>query len=122
RQDMRNLFAGMSEAFGRRASSVNETLAYSAPLTVDLNTLFHTLDEQSGQLQLLFARSGDVLDALGRRTGALQGAITSADDLFDVTARRNRELAATVHALPSFLRELRATSDVVTAASPDLDR
>lgn len=122
RQDMRSLFAGMGEAFGDTGPALNDTLAYSAPLTSDLNTVLRTIDGQSAQLQRLFASSGDVLDALGRRTGALEGAITSADDLLDITARRNRELAATVHALPPFLRELRATSEAVAAASPDLDR
>ena len=68
--NMRDLLGGMAAAFdGCGPPALNGTLAYRAPLTTDLNAVLRTVDGQSKQLQRLFASSGDVLDALGRRTG-----------------------------------------------------
>lgn len=122
RQRMRDLFAGLAGAAKHRAPAINDTLGYSAPLTSDLDSVLRTLDAQNSQLQRLVAGSGDVMEALGRHSGSLRSAIAAADNVLGVTARRDRELAATVHALPAFLTELRATSRTVGAASPDLGR
>lgn len=122
RKQMRGLIRGIDGTFAGRGKSVNDAIAYSAPLTGDVNAVLRTVDGQGTQLQELVARSADVLDALGRRTGALQSAVRSADTVLAATARRDRELAATVHALPPFLRQVRAAAGAVGAAGPELDR
>jgi virulence factor Mce-like protein len=122
RRSMRRLFAGMSTAFGGRGESLNGALGHSAPFAASLGDVLRTLDGQRADLQRLFARSGDVLNALGERPGVLRAAITAGSRVLDTTGQRNRELAATVRALPSFLRQLRATSQTITAASGDVNR
>jgi ABC-type transporter Mla subunit MlaD len=80
-----------------------------------------SLTRQNDELQRLVASSADVLGALGDRQGVLQAAVRAGDEMLDVTARRDRELAATIRALPPFLRQLRTTSRTITAASGDLN-
>jgi virulence factor Mce-like protein len=122
RERTAQLFAGLATALGGRSQSLNDSLGYSAPFAGSLAAVLQTLDQQHAQLGHLVASSGNVLNALGHRTGLLQAAITAGNDVLDVTARRNRALAATVRALPPFLTQLRGTSNIITAASGDLNR
>ncbi len=122
RDRMRALFTGTAAAFDGRSQSLSNTLVSGASFSVDLDTAMRAVNGQNRQLRRLFASSGEVLDALGHRAGALQGTITAANDLLDITARRDRELAATIKALPPFLRALDGLSVAVSAVSPDLRR
>jgi ABC-type transporter Mla subunit MlaD len=60
---------------------------------------------------------GEVFEALGRRQGELSGLVRAADAVLTTTARRDRDLAETVHILPTTLRELRPTLEQVKALS-----
>jgi ABC-type transporter Mla subunit MlaD len=118
---MRQLFAGLSSALATRTQSLNDSFGWAAPLSGNLNEVLGTVERQETNLQELFASSANVLHAIGAREGLLRSAVTAGNDVLAVTARRNKELAATVRALPSFLNQLRATSNTLTAASPDLN-
>lgn len=120
RQRLRDLFAGIDEAFQGRGPAANEAFGQLAPFAVNSTTLLESLDAQTAQITRLLANSGDVFGALGERRGSLQAAITNADAMLDATASRNDELAATVRALPPFLDQLRATSTTIAAASGEL--
>jgi virulence factor Mce-like protein len=116
-----NLFSGLARALDGRAHAFNNSLGWTAPLSAGLDGVLGTLNAQKADLQRLLAGSADVLRALGRREGVLQAAVKSGNEVLDVTAERNQALAATVDALPAFLRELRATSDTIAAESPALN-
>lgn len=121
RERTRRLFTGLSRALDGRAEALSDSLGHAAPLAGNLSSVIDTLEGQKVELGRLFAGSAGVLDALGERQGVLQAAVTAGDDVLEVTARRNRELAAAVRALPPFLDQLRATSRTVTRASGDLN-
>lgn len=121
RDDLRGLFAGMATAFGDRGPQLNRSIGEFAPVVANFDAVLRDLDAQGSDLQTLFARSGDVLDALGRREGVLEAAVRAGDAVLDTTGDRSRELRATVRELGPFLRQLDATSTTLTAAAPDLE-
>ena len=121
REQMRQLFAGLSSALVGQGQALNDSLGYAAPVSANLGAVFDTLNVETAQLQRLFASSGTVLTALGQRRGDLRAAINAGDEVLATTAARNQQLAATVRALPPFLDQLRSTANTITAASPDLD-
>src|SRR5262249_10993570 len=57
---------------------------------------------------------------LGERQGELQAAISSGNEVFETTAQRNQELAATIRALPPFLEQLQRTAGILGGAGGDL--
>jgi virulence factor Mce-like protein len=121
RSRLRELFGGMAEAYGGTATqALNESLGHAGPFSANLDAVVTALNGQSSELKRLFARSGDVLGALGRRAGVLRAALHNSNAVLQTTAQRDRELAATVRSLPPFLRRLRSTAGVVEAASADL--
>jgi virulence factor Mce-like protein len=121
RSQLRALFTGMAEAYGGGATqALNDSLGHAGPFSANLDAVITALARQSQDLTRLFARSGDVLSALGRRSGVLRAALHNSNAVLATTAQRDRELAATVRALPPFLRRLQSTADVVRAASADL--
>ncbi|MHB8689989.1 MAG: MlaD family protein [Solirubrobacteraceae bacterium] len=121
RMRMRQLFAGLSNALATRTQSLNDSFGWAAPTSGNVNEVLDTLEKQKAELQGLFASSADVLRAIGGREGLLRSAVTAGNDVLAVTAQRDTELAATVHALAPFLNQLKATSNTITAASPDLN-
>lgn len=122
RNDTRKLFGGLARAVDGRGTALNQSLGRAAPVSANLESIFTTLSAETTDLQQLFADSGTVLDALGRRESQLRGAITAGNDVFGATAQRDRQLAASVRALPPFIRQLRRTSQVLAGGSGDLDR
>lgn len=121
RARMRGLFTGLAGALAGQAQSLNDSLGFAAPFTGNLGQTLDALNSQQADLKTMISSSADVLAAVGERQGTLQAAVTAGNQVLDATARRNQALADTIRALPSFLGQLRATSDTVTAASPDLN-
>jgi phospholipid/cholesterol/gamma-HCH transport system substrate-binding protein len=122
RARMRELFAGLSSSLAGRAQALNDSLGHTAPVAGNLSAVFDTLNHETPQLQQLFGSSGTVLAALGKRQGDLRAAVTAGEEVLSATAERDRQLAATVRALPPFLDQLRSTSQTITVDSGDLDR
>ena len=122
RRRLRELLGGLSEAFGGREQEFGNSLASVAPLAEDLGVVADQLAAQRGDIRDLVSHGADVFTALGERQGALQAAITSGDQVLDVTARNDRALAATVRALPPFLTELERSTGSVAQASRELKR
>lgn len=121
RQQMRELFAGLSSALAGQGPALNDSLGYAAPVSANLGAVLGTLNGETAQLQRLFASSGSVLSALGQRQGDLRAAINAGDEVLAATAGRNQQLAATIRALPPFLDQLRSTANTITAASGDVN-
>jgi len=122
RARFRSFLHGFATAVDERAPDLNAALGSLAPTTGAVDEVLRALDGQQRSLATVLARSGVVFDALGRREGALRRAVTAADDVFGATAARDRELTATIRALPPFLTELRRTATVLGDASGDLGR
>jgi virulence factor Mce-like protein len=121
RQRMRQLFAGLSSALAGRSRALNNSLGWAAPMSANLDEVLSTVAAQRGEVQGLLSSAGKVMAAMGDRQGLLRSAVTAGEAVLSATAARDRALAATVHALPPFLDQLRATSNTVTADSPDLN-
>ncbi len=121
RARVRGLFTGLAGALAGQAGSLNDSLGFAARFSGNLDLALNAVDSQRADLKTLISSSADLLSAVGARQGALQAAVSSGNQVLDATARRNQALAATIRALPAFLNQLRATSDVITAASPDLN-
>ena len=65
--------------------------------------------------------TGEVFAALTERQGQLRDLIVNSNRVWEVTARRNAELAGTFRILPTFLRESRITTRRVTRFAADTD-
>jgi hypothetical protein len=111
----------MARSLHGRAGDLSATLADAGPLATNAQTVVDVLDEQRPALQQLIANSGDILAAAGGRARPLRAAVTAGDRLLDVTARRNRELGATIDALPPFLHQLQTTATTLGGFSSDLN-
>ncbi|HVS29075.1 MAG TPA: MlaD family protein [Solirubrobacteraceae bacterium] len=126
RNSLKRLVVDFSAALNGRGVDINAALGNTAPAVDDLNQVAGILDSQRGALQGVIRDAGTALRAVGRRRAALQTLITSGDQVFSATAARNRELTATVRALPPLLGELRGTlGDARTTAdalAPTLHR
>jgi virulence factor Mce-like protein len=120
-RNFRELFGGFAQALHGQAGSLNGSLGRAAPFSADLAGVTQTLGAESGQLQTLFASSGEMMRALGARVGDLQAAVRAGDAVFTVTGQRNHDLQAILRALPPFLSQLHATSNVITSESPEFD-
>lgn len=122
REHLRGALSGLARAFADRQESLSNSLGRLAPVSADLGAVVGQLDAQRSDLRELIASAADVFGALGARQGAMRAAIRSGNRLLDVTADRDRALAATVRALPPFLTELRHSSELLGASSGDLSR
>lgn len=120
RDRLKVLFAGVATAFDGRGTELNTAAAELPVFANGLEGVTTAVSDQTAELQQLFASSADVLDALGRRSGALQAAVRNGNAVFSTTAQRDRELSATIEALPPFLRQLHQTADSIKDASDDL--
>lgn len=121
RRDTRRLLAGSAAALDGRAGALNAALGELAPLSGAFDDVMAALAGQRQDLGGVVRHLGSILDVLAHREGVLKAAVTNGDRLFDVTAQRDARLAAIVHELPGFLRELDRTATTVVAATPDLD-
>jgi phospholipid/cholesterol/gamma-HCH transport system substrate-binding protein len=108
-------------AVGDRGASLNAALANLAPFAEDAEDVFRILRRQDGATRTLVRDTGEVFGALSERRGQLRGLIESSNRVFETTAARDRELAETFVALPTFLREARTTTTRLTRFAQDTD-
>jgi ABC-type transporter Mla subunit MlaD len=96
-----------------RGADVNAALGNAAPAVDDLSKLVSILDQQGADVQRLISGAGVALRSVAARGTALRRLVGAGDQVFAATAARNRELTATVRALPPFLAQLRPTLSAV---------
>jgi len=114
RAAFRTWMESQGRAVGQRGRALNAALANLTPFAQDSGDVFRILRRQSGATRTLVRDTGVVFDALSERRGQLRGLISNANRVFETTAARDRELAETFVALPTFLRETRQTTRRVT--------
>jgi hypothetical protein len=90
-----------------RGADLNAALGEAPGAAGGLGTVVGILDRQRASVRQLVASSAQVLQGLGTRRGELQRLVTAGNSVLATTAARNRDVTATVNALPSFLGDLR---------------
>ncbi|MGI8754091.1 MAG: MlaD family protein, partial [Acidimicrobiales bacterium] len=92
-----------------QGESLSNAFGELEPTFTDADRVLRILDTQDNAVQQLLANGATTFEALSERRGQLSGLIQNADRVFTTTARRNRELAETFVAFPTFLDQSRAT-------------
>ncbi len=108
-------------AVGTGGEALNNALANLTPFAENVDDVLRILDRQSGETRTLVRDTGEVFGALSERQGQLRALIRNANRVFATTAARDRELAASFVALPTFLRETRATTTRLSEFAQDTD-
>jgi phospholipid/cholesterol/gamma-HCH transport system substrate-binding protein len=99
----------MGEAVGSTGRRLNDAVG-QLPVFLDRGTdLLQVLDTDRAALKRLVKNTGVVFGALTQREQQLHNLIVNTHDVFDTTARHERNLAETFRILPTFLDESRAT-------------
>jgi phospholipid/cholesterol/gamma-HCH transport system substrate-binding protein len=116
--DTRRAFETWMDAQGRavgdRGASLNAALANLTPFAEDADDVIRILERQDVATRGLVRDTGEVFEALSERRGQLRGLIENSNRVFETTAARDRQLAEAFVALPTFLRETRATTTRLT--------
>ncbi len=94
--------------------ALNDALANLTPFAQDVDSVLRVLDSQEEATRGLVRDTGEVFGALTERQGQLRNLIQGSNRVFETTAARDRELADTFVALPTFLREARTTTRRLT--------
>jgi phospholipid/cholesterol/gamma-HCH transport system substrate-binding protein len=109
------------QAVRGNADSINAALANLTPFAEETDDVLAVLRRQSLDTRVLVRDTGEVFAALTERQGQLRDLIVNSNRVWEVTARRDAELADTFRVLPTFLRESRATTRRVTRFAQDTD-
>ncbi|MHB8692178.1 MAG: MlaD family protein, partial [Solirubrobacteraceae bacterium] len=104
------LFTGIAKAFGNRSQALSNSLGNAAPTAANLTSVLGVLSSELPSLQAMIANAGTTFAAVGERQGELRAAVNAGDTVLATTATERAGLAATIDALPPFLRTLRTTS------------
>ncbi len=100
-------------AFSGRGQNFNDALAELFPFAHNVSSVLAVLQRDSSATSALLSDGGQVLGAISRNPGQLQGLIRNANAVFAATAARNSELATAVRAFPGFLAGTRSTLQTV---------
>ena len=92
-----------------QGESLSNAFGELEPTFTDADRVLRILDTQDNAVSQLLANGATTFEALSARRGQLSGLIRNADRVFSTTARRNRELADTFVAFPTFLDQSRLT-------------
>ena len=109
------------QAVRGNAEEINAAIANLTPFAQETDDVLEVLRRQSGATRRLVRDTGEVFAALTERQGQLRDLIVNSNRVWEVTARRNAELAGTFRILPTFLRESRITTRRVTRFAADTD-
>jgi phospholipid/cholesterol/gamma-HCH transport system substrate-binding protein len=119
REEFKDFLADLSVGLKGRGDDLNAILGNATPAAEELDRLVETADRQQPAVKALIRDAGSALTAIGERSGDVQALVRSGNTLLGATAARDRELTATVKALPSFLREGRTTLTALEGVAAD---
>jgi virulence factor Mce-like protein len=111
--NLQRLLRGLSGALDGRGSDLNDALGNADPALSTLADITTIVDRQRQPFGRLVRDTGTVLQTIGDRRADLDRLVGSGNQVLAATATRNRELTATVRALPPFLGQLQATLHAV---------
>lgn len=98
-----------ASAYQGRGVDVNATFGNLPEFVEAGDDVLAELNAQSRAVSNTIRGTGVLFDAISARDGQLQRLITEANQVFEVTAARNREFAAIWEELPEFSRQSRLT-------------
>ena len=108
-QNLQSLLSGPVPGLPGRGQDINNTLGNLDPAVSQLTAVVGVLNQQQGNVQRLINNTATVLTTLGDRSAALQSLVTAGNDVLSATAARDKQVTATINALPAFLTQLRTT-------------
>ena len=108
-RNLQRLLRGLSGALDQRGSDLNDALGNADPALSTLADITTIVDRQRQPLGRLVRNTGTVLQTIGDSRADLDRLVGAGNQVLATTAARNRELTATVRALPPFLGQLQAT-------------
>ena len=119
RHDLRIVVQSLAGGLNGRDQSLSAALGNLAPTASNGADLLSILDAEHAALRRLISDSATVFATVGQRAAAVQTVIDAGNSVLTTTAARNRDLAATVRALPAFVAALHPALDQVnrTAAA-----
>ena len=121
RKELSNWIEQQAIAFTGRSADVSELIGNLPGFEEEVGKVLKTLNSQSAAVKQFSGSTAEVLAALTERDGQLSSLIVNSNRVFEVTARRNSELAEAFKALPTFQRELNATTKRMTAYAENTD-
>jgi hypothetical protein len=99
----------LGAGLGARGEDLNETIRRALPALRETDRVLDLLAANRRTLQSLTRNADVVLDRLSDNRGDVARFVAEARDTAVASAERRTDLAATIHKLPAFLRELRPT-------------
>lgn len=96
-------------AINGQGQSLSYAIGQFEPTFTEFDKLFRILDTQRVAIGRLFRNGATTFRALRGREGELASLISSSNDVFQTTARRDRDIEALFRAFPTFLDESKAT-------------
>jgi phospholipid/cholesterol/gamma-HCH transport system substrate-binding protein len=96
-------------AINGQGQNLSYAIGQFEPTFTEFDKLFRILDTQRVAIGQLFRNGATTFRALRGREGELAGLISSSNDVFQTTARRDRDIEALFRAFPTFLDESKAT-------------
>src|SRR4051794_9256287 len=108
-RNLQRLLRGLSGALDQRGSDLNDALGNADPALTTLAEVTTIVDRQRQPFARLVRNTGTVFQTIGDRRADLDRLVGAGNQVLASTAARNRELTATVRALPPFLGQLQAT-------------
>jgi virulence factor Mce-like protein len=128
RERLRIILDELGAGVGGRAEDVNATIRRASPALRETDKVLDILARQNQVLKDLTANADTVIGDLADNRKNVGRFVKEAEDVATTSAERRRDIAAGLHRLPTFLRELRptmaelgATADASTPYLRDLN-
>jgi phospholipid/cholesterol/gamma-HCH transport system substrate-binding protein len=102
--DTQKFFQAAGYAINGEGTNFNHVVGNFATLVNDSPPLTSTLAHQDNQVADIVQNLGNIMNAIGQRTTALQEFAQGATTTFQAVANRDTELDSFLHGLPVFLR------------------
>ena len=114
RRGLQTWFQGQATALDGRGAAINDAIGSFPGFERSTTELLKVLNSQEGAVSGLVANTGEVFGALSERRTQLRDLMTNGERATRSFAQRDRELAETFKALPTFERESKATVERLT--------
>lgn len=121
REALSNWIYQQAVAFNGRGRALSDAIGNLPGFEQEATKLLDTLNTQSAETRAFVRDTGEMLAQLTERDGQLRRLIRSSNRVLNVTSRRNRELTASIRALPTFELEAAATVRRLTRFARDTD-
>jgi virulence factor Mce-like protein len=109
RQAMRVWYQGWERGVKNRGRDINDAIGHLPGALESGENILDVMRAQQRATSTVVRDTGRVLATFGRQESRVDELIDAGADVFAATAARDKDLAATVHELPGFLRAMDST-------------